>query len=86
MKDERYLAGFTFLSEGALMKKSLFITLSICFALVLRGASQIHAQSVTGISELAGFETGFQVIASVASAQQVICGALNPSRNSPLAR
>lgn len=63
MKDERYLSGFTFLNEGALMKKSLLITLSICFVLVLGSASQIHAQSVAGITGLAGFETGFQVIA-----------------------
>src|SRR5258708_3262263 len=78
MKDERHLAGFTFLNEGALMKKSLFITVSICFALVLGTASKIHAQSVAGITGVAGFETGLQVIASVDLAHESVPGDLNP--------
>ena len=46
------------------MKKSLFITVSICFALVLGTASKIHAQSVAGVTGVAGFETGLQLLAA----------------------
>lgn len=65
-------------ARGLSRKKSLFITVSICFVLVLGSASQIHAQSAAGITGLAGFETGFQVIASVALAHEVVFGDLNP--------
>lgn len=78
MNHEPHLPGFTFLNEGALMKKSLFITVSICFALVLGTASKIHAQSVAGITGVAGFETGLQVIASVDLAHESVLGDLNP--------
>lgn len=67
MKDERHLAGFTFLNEGALMKKGLFITVSTCFALVLGSASTIHAQTTYPVNGVAGFETGLQKIATVDS-------------------
>jgi len=48
------------------------------FALALGTVSQIHAQSVAGITGVAGFETGLQVIASVRLAHVSKLGDLNP--------
>ena len=60
------------------MKKSFFITLSICFALVFGSATPIYAQSVAQINGFAGFDTGLQVIASVDLAHESMPGDLNP--------
>src|SRR6266849_838634 len=65
MNDEPHLPGFTFLNEGALMQKSLFMTVSICLALALGTASPIQAQTTFTVNGTAGFDTGLQRLANL---------------------
>lgn len=59
-------AGTNFFSlMRELLPKHRLIPASACLMLLLGSASQVQAQSVAGITGIAGFETGFQVIASV---------------------
>ena len=88
MKDERHLAGFTFLNRGALMQKSLFITVSICFALTFGIAEPALAQRTCNpanvgdtcpVTGTAGFETGLWDLAFLEIATNPLTGVKFPT-------
>ena len=65
-------------SMKSALSKGWLVAVGTYFALALGTVSQIHAQSVAGITGVAGFETGLQVIASVRLAHVSKLGDLNP--------
>ena len=65
-------------SMKSAFSKGWLVAVGAYFALALGTVSQIHAQSVAGITGVAGFETGLQVIASVRLAHVSKLGDLNP--------
>src|SRR6267378_7724347 len=88
MKDERHLAGFTFLNEGALMQKSLFVTVSICFALTFgmagpalaqRTCNPAHLGETCPVTGTAGFETGLWDLAFLEIDTDLLTGVKFPT-------